>query len=134
MIWYHGTSKECWKKIQAEGVLFGVRGFGANRCTYLAADIQEAKCYGEIVLQVDYDPFRHKKKNNYVDGCWQMRVYEPIPLNKIEVVNDDLDMIQEKNFLAEKPQPVYDENGNVKYYEDDEYIYIRHNGELLDID
>lgn len=134
MIWYHGTSKECWEKIQAEGVLFGVRGFGANRCTYLAADIQEAKCYGEIVLQVDYDPFRHKKKNNYVDGCWQMRVYEPIPLNKIEVVNDDLDMKQKENFLAEKPQPVYDEKGNVKYYEDDEYIYVRHNGELLDID
>lgn len=43
-------------------------------------------------------------------------------------------MTQKKIFLAEKPQPVYDENGNVKYYEDDEYIYIRHNRELLNID
>ena len=42
-------------------------------------------------------------------------------------------MTQEKTFLVEKPQPVYDENSNVKYYEDDEYIYVRHNGELLDI-
>lgn len=43
-------------------------------------------------------------------------------------------MTQEEKFLVEKPQPVYDEEGNVKYYKDDEYIYIRHNGELLDID
>ena len=35
--------------------------------------------------------------------------------------------------LIQKPQPVYDEKGNVKYYKDDEYIYIRHNGELLGI-
>ena len=41
---------------------------------------------------------------------------------------------EEKDLLAEKPQPVYDEKGNVKYYEDDEYIYVRHKGELLDID
>ena len=38
--------------------------------------------------------------------------------------------MKEKIFV-EKPQPVYDENGKVKYYEDDEYIYVRHNGELL---
>lgn len=43
-------------------------------------------------------------------------------------------MIREENFLIEKPKPVYDEKGNAKYYEDNEYIYIRHNGELLDID
>ncbi len=89
MIWYHGTSKDCWEKIQAEGVLFGVRGFSADRCTYLADDIQEAKCYGEIVLQVDYDPFINSKNNNYIDGCWQMRVYEPITIDKIKVITDE---------------------------------------------
>lgn len=43
-------------------------------------------------------------------------------------------MTQEENFLVEKPRPVYDEKGNVKYYKDDEYVYVCHNGELLDID
>ena len=89
MIWYHGTSKERWKQIQTEGVLWGIRGYGMDRCTYLAADIQEAKCYGEIVLRIEYNPFENIKDNNYIDGCWQMRVYEPIPLNRIEVVNDE---------------------------------------------
>lgn len=42
--------------------------------------------------------------------------------------------MKDRKFLVEKPQPVYDEKGNVKYYRDDEYIYIRHNGEFLGID
>ena len=83
MIWYHGTSKECWDKIQAEGVLFGVRGFGASRCTYLAADIQEAKCYGEIVLQVDYDPFINSKEQDLAKAKWYtdyyMKLYRKYP-------------------------------------------------------
>lgn len=37
------------------------------------------------------------------------------------------------DFIIEKPKPVYDENGKVKYYEDDEYIYVPHSGELIDI-
>jgi len=40
----------------------------------------------------------------------------------------------DKKFLDEKPKPVYDEKGNIKYYEDDEYYYFPHNGELLDIE
>ena len=98
MIFYHGTSKDSWEMIQQEGVLYGRRyvidGNGTpikevSRCTYLAVELNEAKRYGEVVLQVEYDPFRHKKKNNYIDGCWQVRVYEPIPLTKINVVNHD---------------------------------------------
>ena len=57
-----------------------------NRCTYLATDLEEAKCYGDVILQVEYDPFKHKKKNNYIDGCWQVRVYEPIPISKIQEI------------------------------------------------
>ena len=46
-----------------------------------------------------------------------------------------LDMKQnDKRFLVEKPQPVYDEKGSVKYCQDDEYVYVRHNGELLSIE
>ena len=93
MKFYHGTSKENWKKIQEEGCLWGRRyvlnsdgtvDHEVDRCTYLAVDEQEARCYGEVVLEVDYDP-ASSKHNNYCDGCWQVRVYEPIPLNRISL-------------------------------------------------
>lgn len=92
MTFFHGTSKENWNAIQKEGILFGKRYITDNngniikevsRCTYLATNLEEAKCYGDVVLQVEYEPFKHKKKNNYIDGCWQVRVYEPIPLSDI---------------------------------------------------
>lgn len=97
MIFYHGTSKENWEAIQREGILYGRRYIlGENcfpikevdRCTYLAVDLEEAKYYGDVVLQVEYDPMKPGSKNNYCEGCWQVRVYEPIPLrdiNKIEI-------------------------------------------------
>ena len=97
MIFYHGTTKEAWAEIQREGVLWGRRWITNNdgtkikevdRCTYLALDLEEAKYYGEVVLQVEYDPMKSGAINNYHEGCWQVRVYEPIPLrdiNKIEI-------------------------------------------------
>ena len=33
MIFYHGTTEENWKRIQEEGVLFGVREFAKSRAT-----------------------------------------------------------------------------------------------------
>ena len=92
MIWYHGTSQKTWQIIQQEGFLYGRRYITdnngkiikeADRCTYLATDLEEAKCYGDVVLQVEYDPHT-SKRNNYVEGCWQIRVYEPIPLQNIK--------------------------------------------------
>ncbi|NEN87952.1 MAG: hypothetical protein F6K48_03120 [Okeania sp. SIO3H1] len=85
-IWYHGTSEELWDAIQKEQILFGERHtedpeLSPDRCTYLADTQEEAACYGDVVLQVGYDPTVHPKKNNYVENCWQMRVYEPIPLS-----------------------------------------------------
>ena len=65
-----------------EGVLFGVRYIG-DRCTYLTDDIREAKCYGTVILEVEYDPFEHKEMNNYDKNSWQMRAYEPIGVDKI---------------------------------------------------
>lgn len=94
MVFYHGTSKENWNAIQKEGVLYGrrfVKDDNGNiikevdRCTYLAVDIKEAKCYGDVVLQVEYNPL-NLKHNNYKEGCWQIRVYEPIPISKIQEV------------------------------------------------
>lgn len=92
MKFYHGTSEENWKRIQEEGILYGRRyitdGDGGashevSRCTYLATDFEEAKCYGEVVLEVEFDP-SESKHNNYCEGCWQVRVYEPIPLSNIK--------------------------------------------------
>jgi RNA:NAD 2'-phosphotransferase (TPT1/KptA family) len=89
MKFYHGTSRENWEAIQQEGILFGrllVNNKEVSRCTYLAVDLAEAKCYGEVVLEVEYDPYKHKKMNNYIEDCWQLRVYEPIPLTDIKVI------------------------------------------------
>lgn len=84
--WYHGTTSEFWAIIQKEGVLWG-RQDGPSRCTYLAADKEEAACYGNIVLEVEYVP--GSGTDNYVPDCWQMRVYDPIPLDRVKVVSDE---------------------------------------------
>ena len=91
MTLYHGTSKETWNAIQKEGILFGRRispitNKELPRCTYLAVDKEEAACYGDVVLQVEYNPFEHPKMNNYAYGCWQMRVYEPISIDDIKLI------------------------------------------------
>jgi len=93
MIFYHGTTEDNWKTIQEEGVLWGRRYVTDNndeivkeisRCTYLTPNIEEARCYGDVVLKVEYDPYANKTKNNYSPDCWQVRVYEPIKIDKIE--------------------------------------------------
>lgn len=92
MTFYHGTSEENWNAIQEEGILYGRRYIidkkgniikEVDRCTYLAVDLDEAKQYGDIILQVEYNPFLNPKKNNYMKGCWQLRVYEPIEIKNI---------------------------------------------------
>lgn len=87
--WYHGTSEEAWESIQKEGILFGKRkiaGCNISRCTYLAVDLEEAKCCGPVVLEVNYDPIKDEGPNNYCDGCWQIRVYAPIAIEKVKRV------------------------------------------------
>jgi hypothetical protein len=83
-VFYHGTSNEVWNDIQKEGALFGKRSGTVHRATYLTTDIDEAKCYGTVVLEVRYNPSEHPKMNNYTDDCWQFRVYEPIPITNIK--------------------------------------------------
>lgn len=92
MRFYHGTSEENWIAIQKEGILYGRRFVTdssgnaikeVDRCTYLAIDKEEAKCYGDVVLEVEYDPFS-SEHNNYVEDCWQVRVYEPISIDNIK--------------------------------------------------
>ncbi len=93
MIFYHGTSRENWGLIQKEGLLWGRRFVTNNkgkiieedvRCTYLAAELEGAQCYGDIILEVEYDPSEHPKLNDFHFGCWQVRVYEPIAINKVK--------------------------------------------------
>ena len=78
---YHGTSKANWEKIKKEGVLWGKRN-APSRCTYLTPSKDEAKHWGEVVLEVEYDPT--KGINNYCKDCWQFRVYDPIPLKDVK--------------------------------------------------
>lgn len=96
MKFYHGTSEAAWAEIQREGQLWGKRepitfedGVTTNpsRCTYLSVgDALEAAQYGDIVLEVDYEP--GSKTDNYSDGCWQVRVYDPIPLEQVRRIED----------------------------------------------
>jgi hypothetical protein len=58
-----------------------------DRCTYLAVDKEEAEQYGDVVLKVEYNPFNNPKDNNYIEDCWQVRAYEPIPLTDVERIN-----------------------------------------------
>ena len=105
MIFYHGTTAENWDVIQKEGMLFGRRFVVDNkgniikevdRCTYLAVDYKEACCYGDIVLEVEYEPYnksgnikrdKHGPLNNYSPDSWQLRVYEPILLKDVKLIN-----------------------------------------------
>jgi hypothetical protein len=86
MIFFHGTTTEYWNKIQDEGVLFGTTDNRSNRVTYLATDFIEASCYGDVVLAVEYDPLAKDAHNNYCEGCWQIRVYDPIPISQVKPI------------------------------------------------
>ncbi len=75
--WYHGSP--VWPDIDREGVLWGKRD-APSRCTYLARDRREAAKYGEVRAVV-YQP-QGMPCDNYVPGCWQLRVYVPIRQQK----------------------------------------------------
>jgi len=59
----------------------------ASDCIYLAVDKEEAECYGKYVFEIEYNPNKDKTKNNYCDGCWQLRVYEPINLTEVRLIS-----------------------------------------------
>ena len=89
MKFYHGTDKEGLEETKKQGYLLHKRVilnddgtvcemFNPSPCTYLATDLAEAKQYGDVILEVEYDPFKNPKMNNYQKDAWQLRVYEPI--------------------------------------------------------
>ena len=83
--WYHATTPDRWAEIQREGVLWGKRK-APSRCTYLAAKVENALHYGEIILEVHFNPEEHKP-NNFHPDCWQCRFYCPIELKLIRQIN-----------------------------------------------
>lgn len=82
--WYHATTPDRWTEIQREGVLWGKRN-APSRCTYLARKPEDAKPYGEVLLEVSFDPDTHIP-NNFSPDCWQCRVYHPIPLSQVRAI------------------------------------------------
>ena len=93
---YHSTSEEAWERIQTEGVLWGVREHPSgqprrrlpdapSRCTWLAIS-RDVAYFGPVMLKVLYDyadGFRRQQCNYWDEDCWQMRVYEPIPITNV---------------------------------------------------
>ena len=90
---YHATTPENWESIKLEGMLWGIRN-APSRCTYLATELKyviDGK-YGNIILEVDFDP-TIDIPNNYQVDAWQCRCYAPIPIsriNRIEYTINDL--------------------------------------------
>lgn len=108
-IFYHGTSQKNWKKIKKEGVLWGYnthvdpngKKYRGYRYTYLTPDIDIAKEYGEILLEVNYKPVgvngqqidnycfdyeipkKDRKQGAY---CWQFSVFVPIELKQVNQI------------------------------------------------
>ena len=97
MKFYHGTSEENWNQIQKDGCLFGYDRIFSNdrktvlqefRKTYLAAERVDAEKYGDVILEVEYDPYREGAQcNSFCEGCWQIRVYEPIPIENVKRIS-----------------------------------------------
>ena len=92
MEFWHGTYKDDWEKVQEQGFLLHERATEAfprmSPCTYLAVDKEEAMEYGDILLKVKYNPRKNPKENNFTKDCWQVRVYEKIPIKDIECVKE----------------------------------------------
>jgi hypothetical protein len=103
MKFYHGTSQECWQKIQKEGVLWGTPSWNPTwgnskpfRYTYLTPHKEIAKAYGKILLEVEYEPVGIDGRgiDNYGfdpplgQTCWQFSVFIPILLDKIKLIEN----------------------------------------------
>lgn len=87
MIFYHGTTRLAWEKIQKEGVLWGIRSNHPNRSTSLASRKDIAGQFGDYILEVEYEPGTSDDCgpfDDYKTGCWQFRTFKPIPIENIK--------------------------------------------------
>lgn len=90
MFFYHGTNEEAWRKINEEGMLWGVHSY---RYTYLTPHRDIAEKYANpVLLEVEYEPvgINGRGIDNYGFDppkgmtCWQFSVFVPIPINKVK--------------------------------------------------
>lgn len=88
---WHGCKLAAWEKCVEQGYLLHQR-LGKDPLVYLAKDLEEAMCYGEVVLEVRFDP-EVDLPNNYHPDFWQCRVYKGIPLDRVRVLTKTNDRI-----------------------------------------
>lgn len=88
---WHGCRLAAWEKCVEQGHLLH-QGLGKDPLVYLATDLEEAMCHGEVVLEVQFHP-EIDTPNNYHPGCWQCRVYKGIPLDRVRVLTKTNDRI-----------------------------------------
>ena len=96
MIFYHRTTEAKWKKIQKEGILFGI----GNSYRYTCMSPEDwGDSYGTVLLEVDYEPVGTEvktKEGKAIDNfrfnppkgliCEQSSVFIPIPLERVKRV------------------------------------------------
>jgi len=103
MKFYHGTSEEKWKLIQKEKILWGYNiyknadgsTYRSYRYTYLTPEIEVAEKYGDVLLEVEYEPVGvdGQRIDNYGfdppsdQTCWQFSVFIPITINNVKKLN-----------------------------------------------
>lgn len=95
MKFYHGTKEAAWAAIQAEGVLWGGYTYHKTgegyRYTYLTPEVEVADAYGEVILEVEWEPVGAGSGiDNYGfdpppgETCWQFSVFVPITLDRVK--------------------------------------------------
>ena len=93
--WFHATTKENWKKIQKEKMLWGIDR--NQRHTFLARSLKELISMvtdnhywnsdmhnNELVLSVKYTP--NNINDDYNVKSWEMVVKKPITLDNIQLL------------------------------------------------
>lgn len=86
-IWYHGTTREAWEQIVKDGFLWGKPKNSNRRFTYLAREKEEANLYGEVTIQVNYNPEDDLENNNYTPECLDMKVSSQISISRLKKIN-----------------------------------------------
>lgn len=75
----------------------GVTNYPDYRYTYLSPEIEIAEVYGDVLLEVEYEPHGVGVRDHNGEAfdnwgfnppedmtCWQFSVFKPIPLSKVK--------------------------------------------------
>jgi len=121
---YHQTKSDRWKEIQREGVLWGRPHFwygleDSYRYTYLSPVPFYDDDAFDILLEVEYEPTGIRGIDNFRfnppegEYCWQFSVFDPIPLDRVRVV-DPVSLPPKEELIAasKKLKPKGSERGS----------------------